>query len=568
VTDEAALVAAVVADPDDAGGFLVYADFLQSRGDPRGELITLMHAGEDKLADKLLRAHKAKWIGRLESPSIKLDWRLGFVDQVKLIADNEKHALLLVDELANHPSCRFVRKLEILILAKRRSYAGVDARLVELGRPLTLTEVTFGKPGEHTPSPAFLETFRRVAATPQKSWPDVVAAIASVRRQAPSFAQDELVPVTTASGSPLPIDAQQLVRGLAGEVAGKQPVGLVARLQEECTADMLDRYAASLATAWRLHGEEPRTAWALDVASILGGARAASRIALGFAATSHARATHVVDCLARMRTPLALLELFAATGHWATRGEQADTALAAIANRANLDVASLLARAGSDPRDAFDDDTLARFRELDRLLVEHLMAIGWTAPLATVADGFARAPRRAWCGALVWRAHPGGLFAFDDGARPVDRDRQPVELAPSVAVGLAHVAEPGLDPHELAAWRTWQHEQRHLPPFEQLRRTAPGARTTDELAALVDSQIDIELLRARGYRNGGFNFELRQQDQFLRRYLYRGKPYAVVIEPFSWRNRPLEHVPSDPLPPVVAFEVARDLGRARDSGRL
>ncbi|MBA3538368.1 MAG: TIGR02996 domain-containing protein, partial [Deltaproteobacteria bacterium] len=37
------LEAAILADPDDTAAYLVYADWLQSRGDPRGELIVLQH---------------------------------------------------------------------------------------------------------------------------------------------------------------------------------------------------------------------------------------------------------------------------------------------------------------------------------------------------------------------------------------------------------------------------------------------------------------------------------------------------------------------------------------------
>ena len=40
----AELEAAIAAAPDEVEPYLVYADWLQSRGDPRGELITLQHA--------------------------------------------------------------------------------------------------------------------------------------------------------------------------------------------------------------------------------------------------------------------------------------------------------------------------------------------------------------------------------------------------------------------------------------------------------------------------------------------------------------------------------------------
>src|SRR5688572_4196695 len=148
-----------------------------------------------------------------------------------------------------------------------------------------------------------------------------VAAVHAARRAGPGFAQSDLVTVTTTQGRGLPLTGEELLRGLGAEIDGKHKLGLVARLLEDCAPDVLDRYGASLVTAWRLHGEESRNAWAYDAASMLGGARTAAAIARRFAGVSHPRAVHAIDCLARMRSPLATLELFAASRHWGTRGE-------------------------------------------------------------------------------------------------------------------------------------------------------------------------------------------------------------------------------------------------------
>jgi uncharacterized protein (TIGR02996 family) len=61
VEDE--LLAAIYADPDDDHPRAVYADLLQQRGDPRGELIALQLAGKD--ASELLRTHADTWLGVL-----------------------------------------------------------------------------------------------------------------------------------------------------------------------------------------------------------------------------------------------------------------------------------------------------------------------------------------------------------------------------------------------------------------------------------------------------------------------------------------------------------------------
>ncbi len=563
MTTEADLIAAITAAPDEPGGFLVYADWLQSKGDPRGELITLMNAGDDKRVAQLMKANRDAFLGPLArlTTSVKLEtWRLGFVDHVKLVADDEKHALQLLDVIADHPSCRFVRKLEVLILGKRRSYAGVDARLVELGRPATLEELVLGKTGEHVPSAALREVFPLLAAAPRATWPQISAAIDASRATAPAFAADDVVAVVDAEGRGLPVTHDELLRGLAAEVGRGQPIGLVARLHEDCTPELLDRYAASLVTAWTLHGEEPESAWAYDAASLLGGARAAFAIGRRIEGVSHARAEHAVGCLARMRSPLATLELFALSRHWGARGERAQAAVEAAARRAKLDVLTLLALAGSDPRDAFDDATLARFREIDLRIVELLMTTGWSAPLATVVDLFARAPRHAWSSWLVWQTAIGRLpyvFALD-AEGPVDLDGRRMQVPADATCSLAHVAEPAVD---LESWRRWQRQ--HQPAFEQLDRPAGLEPSLAVLAELIDVHTDVDTLRARGYRNGGVKNELHQETQFVKTHPYRGTTYTIAVEP-NWGNRRLRVVPSA-VPRVVLHELARDIAATRRS---
>lgn len=541
MTTEADLVAAIVDAPDDPAPFLVYADFLQTKGNPRGELITLMHAGDKKAVAALQKQHKAHFLGTLarHASSIKLEaWRLGFVDHVKLIADTEAHAVQLLDIVADHPSTRFMRTLEVVILGKRRSYAGVDARLVELARPQTLMTIVLGRDGEHLLSGSLAAVFTQIGATPRKSWSEVTAAVAAVRAGPVGFAPGDIAPLAAADGHSLPLATDDLLRGLAAEVGRNQPLGLVARLTDDCAPDVLDTFAASLVTAWTLHGEEPRTAWVYDVAAAIGGAMAAHRIAQRLASISHARAEHAIGVLARMRTPLALLELHAASRHWATRGELADAALEAAARRANTDVLTLLLRAGSDPRDAFDDATHARFVELDLLVLERAMTSGWSAPLATVIDLFHHAPRRAWCSTLVWH----------DDARAFTLDDPPAAAAD---VRLFHVAEP-LD---VARFRD------RPQPFEQLARRAPAFASLGALAAkIAPYEIDIAALRARTYRNGNVKNELHEEQRYVKTHRYRGTTYTIAVHPHGPDKVPTH--PRDGLPAVVLFELARDLAAA------
>lgn len=107
---EAAIDAAV--DRDDA--FLVYGDWLSSRGSPRGELVSLHAAG--KQAPQL----EASLLGPLAGFVERLDarWRLGFLTQVKLetTRQDERDGLdlsQLVAKLWALPSARFLREVTL-----------------------------------------------------------------------------------------------------------------------------------------------------------------------------------------------------------------------------------------------------------------------------------------------------------------------------------------------------------------------------------------------------------------------------------------------------------------------
>jgi uncharacterized protein (TIGR02996 family) len=84
---EAALLAAIHAAPGDTGPRAIYADWLQERGDPRGEFIALQLAHPGQVPQpialrlrELLAQHRSKWLGELE-PYIKYErWRGGFLD--------------------------------------------------------------------------------------------------------------------------------------------------------------------------------------------------------------------------------------------------------------------------------------------------------------------------------------------------------------------------------------------------------------------------------------------------------------------------------------------------------
>jgi uncharacterized protein (TIGR02996 family) len=109
------LAAAVVAAPDDPAGYLVAADWLQSHGDPLGELITLMWGLEHEQSpahflikkrrkDELLHQHAEDWLGGAHLEEAV--WRWGFVSQARLQVEH-------LEPLLRSRAGRFVRELEI-----------------------------------------------------------------------------------------------------------------------------------------------------------------------------------------------------------------------------------------------------------------------------------------------------------------------------------------------------------------------------------------------------------------------------------------------------------------------
>jgi uncharacterized protein (TIGR02996 family) len=111
---EAEAIDAVVANPDDDGPRLVYADWLLERGDPRGELIQLQCRRRRRAPDRnamqrereLLKAHRREWLGPLhEFVKGKAELVRGFLDELELGGS----AKLL--ELRLDPRLRTVRSL-------------------------------------------------------------------------------------------------------------------------------------------------------------------------------------------------------------------------------------------------------------------------------------------------------------------------------------------------------------------------------------------------------------------------------------------------------------------------
>jgi uncharacterized protein (TIGR02996 family) len=82
--DGKALLDAIYAAPHDLEARMIYGDYLQDRGDPRGELITLQLQPERTAAQRareavLVEEHGEKWIGKLAEITTWIEFELGFL---------------------------------------------------------------------------------------------------------------------------------------------------------------------------------------------------------------------------------------------------------------------------------------------------------------------------------------------------------------------------------------------------------------------------------------------------------------------------------------------------------
>jgi uncharacterized protein (TIGR02996 family) len=155
------LAEAIAADPVDPGPYLVYADWLQGKRHPRGELIALQSARQQRPDDKKLREAEEALLAkhpklvperlalmtqktRKKHPPYALSevrWENGFIASARLARffPEPNHTIReLLVELLEHPAGRFLRELELGVSLPEdgiSSYAGALNELERLSPP-------------------------------------------------------------------------------------------------------------------------------------------------------------------------------------------------------------------------------------------------------------------------------------------------------------------------------------------------------------------------------------------------------------------------------------------------
>ena len=166
------LEAKLIEHPGDVELRMVYADLLQSTGDPRGELIVLSHRGNQADVDAYLAKHEDALLGPLVRFKQTFDhdsqpaftWHLGFIKSAKIGYESnsagdidedadECTADLVVAALLQHPSARLLEELTITMnmLDDGMYFDSVVKAIAQYGAPalrvLRLGEFQHAGPG-------------------------------------------------------------------------------------------------------------------------------------------------------------------------------------------------------------------------------------------------------------------------------------------------------------------------------------------------------------------------------------------------------------------------------------
>lgn len=130
------LEAAIVAAPDDPAARMIYGDWLQAEGDPRGEWAALRTRLEASPDDREVRlaaiefegARKRDLFGAGEKAIARayVGWRGGFVDELR-IQPHPSITAAAIKGLIAHPTVRFLRHLAIGPLSRALRTAAIDA---------------------------------------------------------------------------------------------------------------------------------------------------------------------------------------------------------------------------------------------------------------------------------------------------------------------------------------------------------------------------------------------------------------------------------------------------------
>lgn len=485
---DAGIEAQIASDPDAAAPYLIYADWLQTRGDPRGHWITLHTlkglAAKDAIAT-FLREHGESLLGPLrpfvlEDGPVEIEWFMGFVRRARFRA----HATVDVVRAVLAATCGvFVQEL----VFANDGLQDEALALVRDMRPACLSRLAFGT--RDVAPPALTAVLPRLVRDPHTRWAAALERLGELRKTKHEVDVDAL----PALDGPA-IDLETVVAGLKQELAHEHPSGLASAMAAVFTPASRDAFALALLAQYRQIG---RDQWFVAAAAALGGdatARALGRVL--FEQRSAQRRIAVCD----------QLRAIASRGHAAALEELALAAFAPDTDMANRDTArQALAEHFAQAIDAGLAHVMpsgdARADAAQRAWLESMMVerrVIEPADLrALVGYRLAVARTLLWCERAEGRIT--ALFRVDANGAPVRRSGEPYALAGTV--GLVHPVE--LSDSELAGARTMFAEQAILQLARPTFDLSEAERASDSLTRFAKRRVGFypiaNTLRERGW---------------------------------------------------------------------
>ncbi|MCA9669782.1 MAG: DUF4132 domain-containing protein [Myxococcales bacterium] len=608
-----ALIASIEADPDDINAFLVYGDYLQGLGDPRGELIAqhcrALAQGRDPAQDRrardTLRAHREALLGPMAPPKMSrrvgVEWRLGFIDGATVRGHKGAEIGEALATLLGSPSARFMRALTIEEPKSPREKLDDDALFATLvaSAPPTLSELRVGDPGKHPLPDALRAKLPRLARPAEERWAQVLAGIAGQKRLKVALSTRGLPKLVArrvpgADAAPeLDVDPAQLLVGLKAEVDKKRHLGLIDALRELFTADSLDALAEALLGQWIRKKEPAGQRWAQQLAGLIGGDRTAATLGNNLEDWSHQRAVQGVRLLASIGSELAVSEIFGlVTLLQRTHSRRFDGAetLRALAKQRGCSVELMVDRAaprelpqigkGKQPTKA----TVAlgeRQRAIRRWRLEEMLADGTRLSRGDFLRHVAWNPivgplaRR-----LVWGVFSGEqlvrAFRLDEDGAALDLADAPAPAAGAAeTIGLPHPLELG--PERVDRWRARFDALAIEQPFEQLARATysiePAERRQARLVKrFAKRSIRFDTIASALYKRGYYPYQDMEGDNYgfpMGYGRYYGRGVSATIDTWQYlaveveqreRLEPGERptITFGELHPVTFSEIVRD----------
>lgn len=478
----------IIAQPNVADAYLVYADWLQTQEDPRGQLIVLLHDLSRKPQDRALRLeitsifgrHTERLLGPLDTMlsklALTLEWQYGFVKKAQVLGDNTPDMEEALRTVLEHPSCRFLQELEVsgkrlapVDFKSIRSFLLSDA--VELK---TLCSLAVGKPGLFQVDDALIAKFPRLQRDTTTLWDKAQAAIAKQRLKV-KYEHGSLPPLKLLDKHlELDVDMSQLLVGLKAELGKGRDLGLITAMRKLFTPGSLDLFAAAVASQWQnALSASSASRWGFELLRVFGGDASVTFIGHQMESWSPKRIEQALKMLESIGTDFAIFEIFCLMANSPPRlmrHEHAQRSLERLAPLKSLDYDELITT--SVPAELTVEECQDRHRRAILWQLENMMRAGYRMSYDCFQrDIVGKRIVRSFAEQLIWgrfesKSVPDGLsFAIDPACIGIDVRGEQVELGDSDFVSLLHPLEFG---DTLLGWQNKIAASDQ--PFEQLHR--------------------------------------------------------------------------------------------------